>query len=60
METKGLPPRSLIVLASRRKMFFNDEYLPLKRENSKGKIRVPNSKPLNQLVDEVAQLKSKL
>ena len=29
MEIKGIPPRSMIVLASRRKMFFDDDYRPL-------------------------------
>jgi hypothetical protein len=29
MEVKGVPPRSMIVMASRRKIFFDDDYLPL-------------------------------
>ena len=50
MEIKGVPPRSMIVLASRRKMFFDDDYRPLQNPNSKGKLRLPNSKSLkNQM-----------
>ena len=29
MEVKGVPPRSMIVVASRRKVFFDDDYRPL-------------------------------
>lgn len=29
MEVKGVPPRSMIVVASRRNVFFNDEYKPI-------------------------------
>lgn len=39
MEVKGVPPRSLIVIASRRKVFFDDECKPLDNPNSRGKIR---------------------
>jgi dual specificity tyrosine-phosphorylation-regulated kinase 2/3/4 len=50
MEVKGLPPRSMIVLASRRKVFFDDDYRPLLQPNSKGRVRVPNSKSLPKLI----------
>lgn len=50
MEVKGIPPRSMIVLASRRKVFFDDDYRPLQNPNSKGKIRHPNSKSLVKLM----------
>ena len=50
MEVKGLPPRSMIVLASRRKVFFDDDYQALQNPNSKGKIRVPCSKNLQNLL----------
>ena len=46
MEVKGVPPRSMIVMASRRKNFFDDDYIPLTNPNSKGKIRKPNTKSL--------------
>eukprot|EP00352_Strombidinopsis_acuminata_P001534 CAMPEP_0176398822 /NCGR_PEP_ID=MMETSP0126-20121128/46222_1 /TAXON_ID=141414 ORGANISM="Strombidinopsis acuminatum, Strain SPMC142" /NCGR_SAMPLE_ID=MMETSP0126 /ASSEMBLY_ACC=CAM_ASM_000229 /LENGTH=99 /DNA_ID=CAMNT_0017773943 /DNA_START=251 /DNA_END=553 /DNA_ORIENTATION=- len=46
MEVKGVPPRSLIVMATRRKVFFDDDYRPVMQPNSKGKIRTINSKDL--------------
>ena len=46
MEVKGVPPRSMIVVASRRKVFFDDDYRPLQQPNSKGKVRIINSKNL--------------
>jgi len=50
MEVKGIPPRSMIVMASRRKIFFDDDYNPLSNPNSKGKVRKPNSKALKDLL----------
>ena len=51
MEVKGIPPRSLLVMASRRKVFFDDDYNPLFRENSKGKPRKPGTKTMEQLLN---------
>ena len=50
MEVKGVPPRSVLGRASRRKVFFDDDYQPIIKPNSKGKTRVPNSKSLTQLM----------
>ena len=50
MEVKGVPPRSMIVLASRRKVFFNDDYQPIGGPNSKGKLRQINGKKLSNLM----------
>jgi dual specificity tyrosine-phosphorylation-regulated kinase 2/3/4 len=50
MEVKGVPPRSLIVVASRRKVFFDDDYKPLENPNSKGKVRQPNTKSLAKMM----------
>jgi len=50
MEVKGVPPRSLIVVASRRKVFFDEECKPLENPNSRGKVRVCNSKSLAKLM----------
>ena len=50
MEVKGVPPRSMIVMASRRKNFFDDDYNPLVNPNSKGKVRKPNTKSLQKLL----------
>lgn len=51
MEVKGEPPRSMIVVASRRNNFFDDDYKPLQNPNTKGKIRMPNTKDLKELVN---------
>ena len=50
MEVKGAPPRSMIVVASRRKVFFDDDYRPIVTPNSKGKIRTINSKQLKNMM----------
>jgi len=51
MEVKGVPPRSMIVMASRRKVFFDDDYMPLANPNSKGRLRKPNTKKLAELMN---------
>ena len=51
MEVKGEPPRSMIVVASRRKQFFDEDYKPIQTPNTKGKVRYPNSKNLKALVN---------
>lgn len=48
MEVIGLPPRSLIAKATRRKVFFDDDYNPIIKPNSRGKLRKPASKPLSE------------
>jgi hypothetical protein len=50
MEVKGAPPRSMIVVASRRKVFFDDDYHPIVTPNSKGKIRTISSKQLKNMM----------
>jgi dual specificity tyrosine-phosphorylation-regulated kinase 2/3/4 len=47
MEVIGLPPRSLLVKATRRKVFFDEDYNPIIKPNSRGKMRKPGSKPLS-------------
>ena len=51
MEVKGVPPRSVLARATRRKVFFDEDYRPIIVPNSKGKLRVPNSKNLPDLVN---------
>lgn len=46
MEVKGVPPRSMIAAASRRKVFFDQDYKAIPTPNSRGKVRYPNSKSL--------------
>ena len=50
MEVIGLPPRSLIAQATRRKVFFDDDYNPIIKPNSRGKIRKPGTKPLDAIL----------
>lgn len=50
MEVKGVPPRSMIVVATRRRVFFDDDYRPIQAANSKGKLRHISSKKLNQMM----------
>ena len=50
MEVIGLPPRSLIAKATRRKVFFDDDYNPIIMQNSRGKIRQPSTKTLQGLL----------
>jgi dual specificity tyrosine-phosphorylation-regulated kinase 2/3/4 len=50
MEVIDVPPRSLIAKASRRKVFFDDDYNPIIKPNSRGKLRKPATKPLDVLL----------
>ena len=50
MEVKGVPPRSMIVVASRRKVFFDDDYKPIQAPNSKGKLRKISDKTLAEIM----------
>lgn len=50
MEVKGAPPRSMIVVATRRRVFFDDDYRPIQAPNSKGKMRHISSKKLSSLM----------
>ena len=50
MEIKGSPPKSLLVEASRTRIFFDEEYSPKLIENSRGKIRIPDSKDLSKII----------
>jgi len=51
MEVKGVPPRSVLARATRRRVFYDDDYQPIIVPNSKGKIRTPNSKNLTTLIN---------
>ena len=50
MEVKGVPPRSVLARATRRKVFFDDDYQPILVPNSKGKVRIPNAKNLTAML----------
>ena len=51
MEVKGIPPRSVLARATRRKVFFDDDYRPIIVPNSKGKMRVPGAKNLADMIN---------
>ena len=51
MEVKGVPPRSVLARATRRKVFFDDDYRPIIVPNSKGKMRVPSAKNLADMIN---------
>ncbi|CAD8178486.1 unnamed protein product [Paramecium pentaurelia] len=52
MEIKGIPDQSLIEKATRKKHFFTSStpYQPLPYKNKRGKVRVPKSKDLQQIL----------
>ena len=45
-----MPPRSVLARATRRKVFFDDDYEPILTPNSKGKVRIPQTKSLSSLI----------
>ena len=51
MEVKGVPPRSVLARATRRKVFFDDDYRPIIVPNSKGKMRAPSAKNLAEMIN---------
>ena len=51
MEVKGVPPRSVLARATRRKVFFDEDYRPIIVPNSKGKMRVPSAKNLADMIN---------
>jgi dual specificity tyrosine-phosphorylation-regulated kinase 2/3/4 len=53
MEVKGVPPRSVLARATRRRVFFDDDYQPILVPNSKGKLRTPNGKNLTNLLSNI-------
>lgn len=53
MEYKGVPPINVLDKATRRHLFFDDEYNPLTFWNKKGKEWWPNTKSLMDLLEGV-------
>ena len=51
MEVRGIPPTQILEQSTRMKMFFDVETNePLPVFNSRGKQRMPNTKPLENLL----------
>ena len=51
MEINGLPPIELLRRGKRSHIFFDRDGLPISIPNSKGKIRMPNTKYLHEVLD---------
>lgn len=51
MEVLGSPPENLLQIASRKKHFFDLENKPRLAPNSKGKVRIPGTRPLKDLIN---------
>ena len=51
MEILGPPPSSLLHLSTRKKHFFDQDDKPKLVPNSKGKIRIPGSRPLKEIIE---------
>lgn len=51
MEINGLPPIELLCRGKRSHLFFNPDGFPIPIPNSNGKIRLPNTKLLHEILD---------
>ena len=51
IEILGPPPASLLQISTRKKHFFDSEDKPKLIPNSKGKIRIPGSRPLKEMIE---------
>jgi len=51
MEVKGVPPRSVLARATRRKVFFDEDYQPILTPNTRGKTRQPGTKDLATILN---------
>ena len=48
MEIKGTPPWSLLTISPRRKQFFDNNFKPILKPNSRGKIIKPSTRTLKE------------
>lgn len=46
MEYLGIPSFNLLKISKKKRMFFNDDFTPKKIQNSRGKIRIQNTKKI--------------
>ena len=51
IEILGPPPAGLLQISTRRKHFFDSEDKPKLIPNSKGKVRIPGSRPLKEMIE---------
>jgi len=50
MEYLGVPPQSVLINAKKRKLFFDNKDKPLKSTNKKGKIRIPETRRIEDFI----------
>jgi dual specificity tyrosine-phosphorylation-regulated kinase 2/3/4 len=51
MEVKGLPPAAIMKVATRKHLFFDETGDPKIVPNSRGKMRYPNTKTLEDILE---------
>jgi dual specificity tyrosine-phosphorylation-regulated kinase 2/3/4 len=51
MEYLGVPPENIILSAKKKELFFDEDLSPIKKENSKGKTRLPNTKRFEDFLE---------
>jgi hypothetical protein len=51
MEVKGVPPSNIMKLASRKHLFFEENGDPKVVPNSRGKMRYPNTKTFEEIME---------
>ncbi len=50
MEICGVPPKNVLRQATRGKLFFDEDYSPILKPNSRGKVRRPYTKSLSNVL----------
>ncbi|CAG9321696.1 unnamed protein product [Blepharisma stoltei] len=50
IEVLGLPPKQIMDISTRKKIFFDNDGNPKLIPNSRGKIRYPNTRPLSTMI----------
>jgi dual specificity tyrosine-phosphorylation-regulated kinase 2/3/4 len=51
MEVCGIPPQEVLSVSQRKKKFFNDDNVPILVQNSRGKVRKPGTKVIEDILD---------
>ena len=50
MEICGVPPKSVLCQATRGKLFFDEDFAPILKPNTRGKVRRPYTKSLSNVL----------
>ena len=51
MEYIGVPPKNIILSSKKKEMFFDEGLNVIKKPNSKGKVRLPNTKRFEDFLE---------